>query len=223
MKSKTIHTLAYIVIGLVVILLFLLNRLINSHIIQIMIAIGALGTAYYARRSFEKTNQMFEEERLSKKGQLATGKNPGGLFDNNKKLKIHFNNYGINTITDVIVNVLMYEKNSKFETGKEQIPVVNQIAYAGNLLPRSVNLEIIIDFLTALPNPGKTPYYIIARVEYFDVMLERTFDNQYFFWQLGGRNLLDEIEFKDRKRIKDILKFDKEFWTFISKDFKKRQ
>ena len=194
-----------------------------SHIIQILIAIGALLTARYARKSFKQTNQMFEEERLSKKGQLASAEKRGGLRDGNKQLRINLKNYGINTINDVIVDILLYEKDSISKKGKKQIPGINHIAYSRNPLPRNANFIITLNIENPIPDSGSTPYFVIARIKYFDVMLEQIFDNEYFFWQLDGRNILDEIEPKDEKRIRNVLKFDEEYWTFISKDNKKRQ
>lgn len=223
MKNKNLYLFVFIVFGLVTFLLFLLNMITISHIIQIIIAIGALATAYYARRSFEKTNQMFEEERLSKRGELASSEKQGGLIDDNKQLIINLTNYGINTIKGIVVDVLVYTKDSMSKTVKKQTPIVNYISHSTNPLPHNQPFHITVESNNPLPDPGSNPYYVIARIKYFDVILDHTFDNEYFFWELGGRNILGEIKPKEVMNIKDILKFDKEFWTFISKDFEKRQ
>ena len=222
-NKKSVFVLTCIVFGLVTFLLFLLNMITISHIIQIIIAIGALATAYYARRSFEKTNQLFEEERLSKRGYLAPSEKQGGLVDNNKKLIINFTNYGINTIKNIIVDELIYKKDSISKTEKPPKPIYTATSYAINPIPRNQQYLIEETFIGTFPNPTKTPLFVIARIKYFDIILKKTFDD-YFYWEFGGnKNVLSEIDPKELMNIKNILKFDEEFWTYISKDLEKRR
>ncbi len=222
MNKKYLFAFLWIAVGLIMILFFIFKVLSISHIVQILIAIGALVTAYYARKSFELTNKIFKKERLSKRGLMAQAEKLGSLAGDNKQLKINYKNYGSNAVKDVIVNILIYKKDTIFEAGKKQLPVINTDAFCGNLLPPNEIYYITLDFQNPLQNPVNTAYFVIAKIKYYDVALDCTFDNEFSFWQLDGRNSLDEIEPKHKNSIKDVLKFDKDFWTFIDEDFNKR-
>lgn len=212
-NKNSVFVLTCIVFVLVTFLLFLFNMITISHIIQIIIAIGALSTAYYARRSFEKTNQMFEEERLSKRGYLATSKELGKLEYN--ELIMSFTNYGNNTIKDIVVDILIYTKNSISSKDKKH-KYYGQV-YSTNPLPHNQPFEIHQPLRSVVLNTSLNQYYIIARTKYYDIMLEKTFEEEYFYWEFGKENVFCEITTNEVKSIEDNLKFDKEFWTSLTK------
>lgn len=175
-----------------------------SLTMQALIAVGALIAAYYARQSFEKTKEIVKEQRLSRRGYLATSDVLGKLDDMNNLL-VHLTNYGINTIKNIIVDLSIYTKASISNENKSLEPIFNSQPYSINPLSHNQPFDIIEPIHPVL-NTSTTQYFIIARVKYFDIILKKYFDNEYFFWCFDKDNVLCEISPQEMENIKNILK-----------------
>jgi|GEM_PF-5597462 len=197
---------------------------IVTIIVQILIAIGALGALYYARRTFQQTREFNEEERESRRAYMAPSSEPGSVilgefYDAPGRIIINLINFGINPTDKIEAYIYTYKKEDIGGSNKEIEPLITMQCFSFNPIPHddiwTINFRSHILKSEGISSDDlRKSKYLVLRINYRDKILNKDFPDT-FYWRIDA-NLLTEVGPFSHKRLKALnKKNEEEFWKTV--------
>ena len=167
-----------------------------STILQFLIALGAIGTLYFARSTFLA-------DKKSRRCYLAPTDEQNYLhwnegLDDQTCLKISLKNYGSNPVETVEVEIFLFSTKSLI-TEQEYMASYLGKYYRSNPMPNNTVWELNLDKRILISNNIEDFVllfydYVIIIVKYFDPYLREYFEQNFYWEKIGYEGLLLEVK-----------------------------
>ncbi len=171
-------------------------------IINIILALSAISASIFAALTLRQAFKFKQNELNFKRSFFAPSEDPGHLkiteiFNEEPRLLIKFKNYGTNPAEGITVVLLSYNRCDIDGTNQNPTPVFRLTFDAQNPIPSTSEFIIYIN-AQKLNSVGVSDIriimsnYIGVKVIYFDRILSKTFDDQ-FYWHIEDNGKLFEV------------------------------